>query len=185
MVPVDRYGSARRESSLHRPAARQSCSHCRARTSGHRSGMNCSNRSLTTIWARIPASGGLASPTTLRFGTVRFTQVSILCSTRPRRVPGFSNTIFWCDRGGDPSQIRMRFEGAGKLRVNLTGDLVEGGQGLSHKRPQIFQEGREIAGSLQVHGVDGVVRYRRVRPRQTANHRSGDPVCFLSGREWA
>ncbi len=75
--------------------------------------------------------------------------------------------------GADPAQIRMRFQGAGKLRVTPEGDLAyEGPDGVMvQKRPVIYQEdgaGRhEIAGRYTLVSRDTVAlrvnRYDRRR----------------------
>ncbi len=64
--------------------------------------------------------------------------------------------------GADPSAIRMRFQGAGRLRVTRDGDLAyEGPDGvMTQRRPVVYQEdagGRhEIAGSYVMLGRDTV-----------------------------
>jgi hypothetical protein len=50
--------------------------------------------------------------------------------------------------GADPRAIRMSFQGADRIDIEHTGDLVFhiGDLQLRHKRPRIYQDGREIAG---------------------------------------
>ena len=53
--------------------------------------------------------------------------------------------------GADPGRIRMRFDGAEKIRLNAAGDLVAGEGWLKQHRPRIWQNGREIAGNFRLH----------------------------------
>lgn len=60
--------------------------------------------------------------------------------------------------GADPQSIRMRFEGAGRLRIDRQGDLVIGAgkNEYRHKRPLIYQEAAgkraPVVGNWTLHG---------------------------------
>jgi uncharacterized protein (TIGR03437 family) len=60
--------------------------------------------------------------------------------------------------GADPQRIRMRFEGAGRLRIDKQGDLVirSGKNEYRHKKPLIYQEAAgkrvAVAGNWTLHG---------------------------------
>ncbi len=50
----------------------------------------------------------------------------------------------------NPSQIRMRFDGARELSVNAGGDLLVDGW-FTQRRPRVYQGAREIAGRFRIH----------------------------------
>jgi len=66
--------------------------------------------------------------------------------------------------GADPEKIRMRFDGAGRSRIDKQGDLVmrAGKNEFRHKKPMIYQEtaGRRVpvAGNWTLHGDEAGFR---------------------------
>ena len=66
--------------------------------------------------------------------------------------------------GADPRAIRMVFEGAGRLRIDSSGDLVvqTGANEYRHQRPRIYQEAGgtrvAVAGQWILHGKEGRFR---------------------------